>query len=320
MRGFTKPIIIDDVRLSAKHIVDSLLADPILGEAITAYGKLKFWNTWLHKSISRQILLSLFSGIPLWWSGLVGDHHDAATLFAMRNRAIFDGLLAYVLKLITAAEQQLERSDAIAAGNGSQIDVFLIGQGWDLLHLQVSQGEYEPRLYVQRRLKELQATLPFVEPHCTFEIHVPPDPKPVTSFGVAMLPAVRSASELNGNTGIRTILGLDITFHDGSALGANEFLGARQNHPLIAGAVTKNGAWDQFVGPLLRAPGITDHVRQLFGKSDMERQKYVESRISYLVSIHIREALAKGLMPRISPLNLLLEHVWVEELPRLRHP
>jgi hypothetical protein len=240
----------------------------------------------------------------------------------MRNRALFDGVLAYVLKLIAVAEQEMRRNGALVEGQGAQADVFLLGQGWGLLRLQSGRGEHEPIAYVQKRLEELRAALPFAPQQGDFEVYGPGYEvrnalKLATSFGAALLPSVRSASELEGKLGRRTIFGVDVDFSDGAVIAADDFLEDENKRLAIKGAVKKNSAWDQFVRPLLAAPGMTDHVRQLFGASDTERRKYVEGRVSYLISTHIREQLAKSLAPRLSPLILLLEHVWTEQLRRL---
>ncbi|HEX3530737.1 MAG TPA: hypothetical protein VH988_27040 [Thermoanaerobaculia bacterium] len=332
-RDFGEPFIVDSVRLAGNDVIDSLLADPVLLEGILKHGKASLSNGSQadnRKKVARQIVLgelrSSGQGMPPWWRDLTadqqGERRDAAQLFAMRNRALFDGVLAYVLKLMAAAEQEMRRNGSLPEGQGAQADVFLLGQGWGLLRLQSGRSEHDPLAYVQKRLEELRASLPFAPPKGEFDVYGPGYEvrnalKLATSFGAALLPSVRSAAELEGKMGRQTIFGVDVSFSDGAAIAADELLDDESKRPTIKGAVKKNGAWDQFVSPLLAAPGMTDHVRQLFGSSELERRKYVESRLSYLVSTHIREQLAKSVAPRLSPLILLLEHIWVEQLKRL---
>ncbi len=332
-RGFGESFIVDSLRLAGNDVIDSLLADPVLLDGILKHSKASLSNGSQannRRKVARQIVLgelrSSGQGMPPWWRDLVADHQgerrDAAQLFAMRNRALFDGVLAYVLKLMGVAEKEMRRNGALAEGQGAQADVFLLGQGWGLLRLQSGRGEHDPLAYVHNRLGELRAALPFAPPQGEFEVYGPGYEvrnalKLATSFGAALLPSVHSAAELEGKMGRRTVFGVDVAFSDGAGIVADDFLDDERGRPVIKGAVKKNGAWSQFVEPLLAAPGMTDHVRQLFGASDAERRKYVEGRLSYLVSTHIREQLAKSVAPRLSPLILLLEHVWAEQLKRL---
>jgi hypothetical protein len=334
-KGFGEPLFVDSIELAGRHVIESLLADPVLLDGILKHGNATLSSgssPEVRQKVARQIVLgelrSSVSGLPPWWRDLVQGHQqersDAAQLFAMRNRAFFDGVLAYVLKLISVAEQEMHRNGALREGEGARADIFLLGQGWGLLRLQVGRGEHDPQAYVRNRLEELRSALPFFPQKCQFEVYLPGYQvrhalKLATSFGAALLPGVsiRPAAELENKTGRQTIFGVDVEFTDGGQLKADEFLDTSKEKRAITGAQVSNGAWTQFANPLLNAPGMTDHVRQLFGATEEERRKFVESRVNYEVQTLVAPQLTKNVPPRTSPLLLFLEHVWAEQLKRV---
>jgi hypothetical protein len=334
-KGFGEPLFVDSLRLAGSDVIESLLADQVLLDGILKHGKAALSASAppeVRQKVARQIVLgelrSSTSGLPPWWRDLVQGHQreqsDAAQLFAMRNRAFFDGVLAYVLKLISVAEQEMHRNGALRDGEGARADVFLLGQGWGLLRLQVGRGEHDPQAYVRSRLEELRSALPFSPPKCQFDVYLPGYQvrhalKLATSFGAALLPGVsiKPAAELENKTGRQTVFGVDVSFTDGGKLESDDFLDSAKEKNVITGAQISNGAWDQFAGPLLKAPGIADHVRQLFGPTEADRRKFVESRVNYEIQTHVAPQLTKNVPPRTSPLLLLLEHVWAEQLKRL---
>ena len=233
-------------------------------------------------------------------------------------------MLAYALQLLAAAQEEMRQRKALKKDEGADIAVFLLGQGWGLLRLQVEKGDFEPRSYVQRRLEELRSRLPGVPANCRFQVIAPGyevrnSPKLATSFGAAALRSdhVRQAPELESKTGRDTIFGLNVEFYDQSRLNAGERLRSFTDKPAIKTFVSKHDAWDRFVGPLLGAPGISDHVRQLFGATESDRRTLVENRLTDRIDKRMGEQLSQSEILQTSPLLLLIEEVWAEQLKRL---
>jgi hypothetical protein len=326
-KGFVEPLFVDSIRLAGNDVLDSLLSDPKLLEGLLQHGKvgLSNMNPEVRLKVARQILLRELrlagKALPDWWRFLLDKQSGPAQRFGARNRAFFDGILAYVLKLMSVAQEKMLRDGVLAENEEADIAVFLLGQGWGLLRLQVEKGEYDPRIYVQRRLEELRSRLPFAASlKGRFQIIVPDyqvnaSPKLATSVGAIELRPdhVKSADELEGKTGRDTIFGLSVEFYDRkNKLNADDPLSADRRE--IPSAVLKHDAWEQFVAPLLQAPGISEHVRQLFGPSDADRRVFVENRLTDLIDKKMGEPLGKGEMLSISPLLLLVEGLWVEKL------
>ena len=330
-RGFTDPLFADSIRLAGNDILDSLLADRGIVDALLQHGKASLPETLrpqIRLKVARQIVMRELRGAtastPPWWRYLADRSSGSAQRFAVRNRAYFDGVLAYILKLLAAAQDEMRRRGVFAEDNGAEIAIFLLGQGWGLLRLQVEKGDFEPKSYVQRRLQELQSRLPGAPSQCRFQVIAPgyevrSSPKLATSFGAVELRGdhVRPAAELENKTGRDTIFGLGVEFYDKSRLNAGDLLRTFIDKPAIKTAVSKHDAWDQFVGPLLAAPGISDHVRQLFGMTEAERRTLVENRLTDLIDKHMAEQLAKSEILQTSPLLLLIERVWAEQLKRV---
>ncbi|MEO6191675.1 MAG: hypothetical protein ABIS20_01580 [Thermoanaerobaculia bacterium] len=327
-KGFTEPLLVDSIRLAGNNVIDSLLADPILLGAVLEHGKvvLSAGSTQdTRQKVARQIVLgelrSSASGLPAWWRDLTSnpqqEQSEAAQRFAMRNRAFFDGILGYVLKLIAAAEQEMRKNGGLHEGQKAPVDIFLLGQGWGLLRLQVGRGDHTPQAYVKNRLEELRSALPFAPPDSQFSVyptgvHERHAPKQATSRGASRLSNLKSAQELDGKTGRKTIFGFDVELTDGGRLAADEFIGGGRSK--VQGTIKQSGAWDQFVGPLLNAPGATEHVRQLFGATDIDRKQFVESRATSLIREQIVPRLVGELQIETSPLVLLLEQIWAKQL------
>jgi hypothetical protein len=327
-KGFVDPLFVDSIRLAGNDVLDSLLADPDLLDGLLRHGKVGLSNAKpeVRLKVARQIVLRELRlagrALPDWWRYLIDQQSGPAQRFGVRNRAFFDGVLAYVLKLMSVAQQKMRRDGVLAEDEEANIAVFLLGQGWGLLRLQVEKGDYDPRVYVQRRLEELRSRLPFASSiKGRFQIIVPDyqvsaSPKLATSVGAVDLRPdhVRPAETLEDKTAGRdTVFGLNVEFYDRkSRLSADDPLSV--DRPEIPSAVSKHDAWDQFVAPLLNAPGISNHVRQLFGPNDADRQTYVENRLTDLIDKEMGVPLGKGEMLRTSPLLLLIERVWTEQL------
>jgi hypothetical protein len=218
----------------------------------------------------------------------------------------------------------MRRQGALQPNEGAVIAVFLLGQGWGLLRLQVEKGDFEPKNYVQRRLEELRSRLPGAPDNCRFQVITPGyevrnSPKLATSFGAVELRSdhVRQALELENQIGRETIFGLNVEFYDQSRLTESERLRSFIDKPAVKSAVARHDAWDRFVGPLLGAPGISDHVRQLFGATDADRRTLVENRLTDLIDKHMAEQLSKSEILQTSPLLLLIQKVWAEQLKRV---
>lgn len=330
-QGFTDPLFVDSIRLAGNDILDSLLADRGIVDSLLQHAKANLSGSVrpeVRYKVVRQIVLRELRGsgasAPPWWRYLTDRSSGPAQRFAVRNRAYFDGVLAYVLQLLASAQEEMRKRDALGKDEGADIAVFLLGQGWGLLRLQVEKGDFEPKNYVKRRLEELRSRLPGVPDNCRFQVIAPGyevrnSPKLATSFGAVELRSdhVRQALELESKTGRDTIFGLDVEFYDRSRLNAGELLNSFMEKPAIRSAVSKHNAWDHFVGPLLGAPGISDHVRQLFGATEADRRTLVENRLTDLIDKHMAEQLSKSEILQTSPLLLLIQDVWAEQLKRV---
>ncbi len=330
-QGFTDPLFVDSIRVAGNDILDSLLADRAIVDGLLQHAKANLSGSArleVRNKVSRQVVLrelrSSGVGAPPWWRSLADRSSGPAQRFAVRNRAYFDGLLAYVLQLLSAAQEEMRKQGALKRDEGADIAVFLLGQGWGLLRLQVEKGDFEPQNYVKRRLEELRSRLPRAPDNCRFQVIAPGyevrnSPKLATSFGAVELRAdhVRQALELENKIGRETIFGLDVEFYDRSRLNAGELLSSFKDKPAVKSAPARHDAWDRFVGPLLGAPGISDHVRQLFGATEADRRTLVENRLSDLIDKHMAEQLGKSEILQTSPLLLLIQGVWAEQLKRV---
>jgi hypothetical protein len=333
VKGFTDPLFVDSIHLAGNDVLDSLLADSEILESLLQHGKTnisgeedpKIRHKVARQTVLRELRNSGAGAPPPWWGYLVDHSSGPAQRFAVRNRAYFDGVLAYVLQLLAVAQEEMRKQGALGENEGAEIAVFLLGQGWGLLRLQVGKGDFEPRSYVERRLEELRTKL-HAPANSKLQVIAPGyevrnNPKLATSFGAAKLrdDQVRSAQDLQGKTGRDTIFGIDVEFYDGCCLNARNLLRSftDEGRSAILNPVKKHDAWDRFVGPLLGAPGISDHVRLLFGPTDAERRTFVENRLTGLIEEHMGKQLAKTEILQTSPLLLLIEEVWAEQLKRV---
>lgn len=331
-QGFTEPLFVDSIHLAGNDILDSLLADRAIVDGLLQYGKADLASEVrpeVRNKVARQIVVrelrSSGTSAPPWWRSLAERSSGVAQRFAVRNRAYFDGVLAYVLQLLGAAQEEMRKQGALRPDEGAEIAVFLLGQGWGLLRLQVEKGDFEPKSYVQRRLEELRTRLSGGRPDPSrFQVIIPgyevrSSPKLATSYGAVELrnDHVRQASDLENRTGRETIFGIDVEFYDHSHLKPGELLSSSIDKPAVKSAVARHDAWDRFVGPLLAAPGISDHVRQLFGATEAERRTLVENRLTDLIDKRMSEQLGKSEILQTSPLLLLVQEVWSEQLKRV---
>lgn len=316
----------DSLRLAGNDVLESLLADDTLVDALQRYGHDRFGQVGGDpKGASWQVMLrdlrSSPTTAPAFWNHLATRQVASAQRFSARNRAFFDALLAYAVRLIDATEAEMRGTGALPAGERADVTIFLIGQGWGLLRLQVEDGDAEPNTYVSRRLSELAAVLPGRKEEFRASVMSPGflvngSPKLATSFGAAQLREglLRKPTELAGASGKRTILGLNVEFYDQQTLSAS---GRLHDQQLIQGTVRRHDGWEAFVQPLLSSPQVTEHVRNLFGPSEAERKHFVDTRLNDLIAKHMEDQLNAQEKLQKTPLQLLIEQVWAERLKHL---
>jgi hypothetical protein len=315
---FRQPFIVDWLRVGSNDVMDSLVGDSRLIQELLRQREVPNKGPGRAKEMARQIVVreALESNaLPGWWRAFVAGNAQAQ-LFLERERALFDGILAYALRLASVAEQDMRRDGRVRKGEECRIDVFLLGSGWNLLRL-ASEGR-NPQAYVQERLREFQVALPFV-PDYKFGVYAPDASEFASGLGAALLPSVESVEKLENSLGLRAVFGIDIEFYEGFRLEAEEFLDDLRSRPAIKSCISRTSVWDQFIEPLLQLPGMTDYVRQLFGSTGEERRGLFENGLADRIDKYMAEDLSKGLAPRVSPLGLL-EEIWVDQLALRRAP
>lgn len=323
-----RPLFVDSLQYAGNQVLASLLADDTLIDALVRYGHDRFGSVNGDPGrVARQVMLrdlrSSPASAPGFWNHIATRQATAAQRFSARNLSLFDAILAYAIRLIDEAEAEMHRIGALKAGKRAEVAVFVVGQGWGLLRLQTEKGEHDPRSYVDRRLRELGNALPGRKDEFRCEV-IQPDfraqgsAKLATSFGAAQLGAsqVRKIDELGRTTGKDTLLGMNVRFYDQQELKAESRL---REQRLINSTVEQLDAWESFAKPLLRAPGVTEHVRTRFGPNESEQRRLIENRLKDLIAKHMKEALDRGEELRSTPLQLLIEHVWAERLTRLEN-
>lgn len=323
--GFTKPLYVDSVRLAGRDILDSFLADPELKTAVLAdAGMGSISDSRQADDVARQILLrglrASGTQVPEFWNLVAGKRSEAAELFSARNRALFDGVLAYIVQLLHYACEQLK-----SRGITPKIDVFLLGQGWGLLRLQSGKSISNPSDYVDKRLKDLWRILPGFGERPDLQAILPTEevdyePKLATSYGAVRVGEhqLKRFSEIEDATGRDTAFGLNVTFFDGKQLAQDELLAA--SRAPIKTDVESHDAWDRFVAPILNHSSTLEYVGGLFGETPEARKRWVENTMNGIISHHLGSQLAKGTSLKNSGIGLLLEKLWAQRLKRLQPP
>jgi hypothetical protein len=321
-RTTLEPLFVDSLKLAGNDVLGSLLADQdlrkaILGDSAPEAEEEEF-------ALARQIVLrdlrtSLPNQLPNFWNNLLGEFPGAAERFASRNRALFDGVLAYTVILLSEAEKHW-RKDQPESSAPPEVSVFLLGQGWGLLYLQGGKGSHKPEVYVKRRLEELRRQLPghlgTYNPANVFKPgRAVKSPKLATAYGAIKLSSrnIQIAHEAMESVGRDTVFGLNVEFADGNKLTADSRLEVR-GRPMIHEVVKSHDAWEAFIGPLLAEQETSEHVRSLFGSDDRRRIHYVKTVLNSKLQSRLGAQLREAGPLRASALGILLEEIWARQL------